>query len=1570
MDTTTTFVQTAEVKNKYEGKFTHIEEFNRKFEARLKQRNPMAMEIITGQIKLKPLKTKSRTVWEHATTILTSFFLAIQIMLTVDPTTIQYNQGGYTRPQFQTAYDILTDTNEPVDQRVHELWRRINTNEAQQGQTTPTTTTTKEGENSEAETPIRPTRPQTNEQIDSEALDKIVKHMTRLESETARQKRLDEGNFTSNEYVEYGLLKFKSNGDKEEFIRTGIIPTRFITEAMAAIDQTIQETVSAKVLRDKRYIQTNGKQKSGLEIYRSLQTPHDNVIMNCMYLHKKIDELTDEEARVPASYFQKLVLLRQRLDEEMSNLNSTLEKYEIQSMLDTVNKFKQSTAGQAAKQALLQRDFKAFKNVEEYKNLLTQITMSEPRDRPTPRISTNQTNERRTDRRGRPIKCAACAKNHYLNECKNEAKKAELRERDPETYNRFIKFPKCKFGQNCKNKDTCKYDHSTKTNQTNVMVGHTRAIKTNQTTSVSTAKEQWILDSGSGGHIKNNKNNVTNIRHENYVLQTQSGSIATTEVADAGKIKDVIINEAGDVSILSQIKWLRQNPEKATITTELAAYDISLDKIQHLINEAEMMAKVNEDDMFQLTPEFLKTQDIKVHNVKPKKIAQLKHEQLGHASPETMLKMNQNGLLDLSKSEINELRNHPCKGCQENTKNKVHSNHPRRNANERNARRANLTGHFHGDIAKLTDDGKYTAMHVFVDHKTRYTHTIFDNHMKPNSEIAIENLQTLKTTIQKYGHKFRSLRYDKESGYIGKEAQRWYDTQEPPIKLAISRASEQNIAESKIAVLRDRANKMMHHCNLPSFYYPYAYRYACQLTNLLPTDALGGRTPFQEYHNASPYNNIARCKVFGAVAYYRRPELSKHDKAEPCIFLGFDDIKARNYWIFSTQTKRIITVNEANFVETQLPANWYDNVLKGNALTYQGENSQRDTPIPDLIDSDDDEFESDDDEDESVDEDDTALERRALPPETLTQPETNTQPEICHTNGYSPKKTRSGKTYQTGITNHKTMIRAQYPGKYAIKIPKNRKEMLKHEYAEEFKIAEEIELETIHDKGTIKYVENSPEIRHKLKTRMVYDIKSDNDGNITKFKARLVVLGFEQRENEYYETYAPVSQWATILILMLVGWYHGMSIYCMDFKGAYLHAERPADIPVYLKNVGHVEIPTGTVPLLVKSLYGLKDAGNLWRKEVHELLIDLGFQQSKNDPCLYIRRRNGYNTYVATWVDDLIIATNEPNPEEIKTHSEEKGYEISLFEKIDKYLGVRWEISSEEFKFNQKEYIHKILTNTNMQDCKGVRTPMNTKPSYHDTPGGKYEMINRLLQDGEISNNEAKKRREEVFEEIRYMKKVPYRSVIGALSHLARRARPDIQFAVFYHARYQNDPGKAHWTGLKRILRYLKHSVEYFTEARRDAPWLFAACDSDLAGGDQSKSTTGVSIQVKNVSVVSKSRIQRMTAKSSTEAELIALVDAVEECVWAKYLLLDFGVNITPTIYCDNQPAIDTIKNQKLVKGNKHIARRYHFVKGYYEEGIINIEYVPTSDNIADLYTKALAPPAFERHVNSILKTD
>ena len=144
--------------------------------------------------------------------------------------------------------------------------------------------------------------------------------------------------------------------------------------------------------------------------------------------------------------------------------------------------------------------------------------------------------------------------------------------------------------------------------------------------------------------------------------------------------------------------------------------------------------------------------------------------------------------------------------------------------------------------------------------------------------------------------------------------------------------------------------------------------------------------------------------------------------------------------------------------------------------------------------------------------------------------------------------------------------------------------------------------------------------------------------------------------------------------------------------------------------------------------------------------------------------------------------------------------------------------------------------------------------------------------------------------------------------------------------------------------------------------------DSNLpADPAHEKPTTGIHINLHGVPIVTKSKVQRLTAKSSTNAELIALCDAVEETIYVKNLLLDFDMDVTPTIYCDSRPAIDTVRNRKTVKGNKHIARRYHFVKDYILNETLKLAYIPTEQNIADMYTKPLEGPAFVKHADTMV---
>ena len=225
------------------------------------------------------------------------------------------------------------------------------------------------------------------------------------EKQKANDDRLMKGEFTTKDYLDYGIIKLKPGSDEEEqFHMTGNAQTTNY-QRTRSIDQTIQET--QKVW--KRYA-TNDTSKqmedneTDWEIYRALQTPHDNPIMNALYLHEKIQQPTREEARIPAAYFSKLLLLRAKLDKELERLNGNMDKYNTYDVGHLV-RFSKTTEGQAAKQALLQREFKQFKHTDEFRNILIQVCI---RNKTTNNTRNTINNQTRTTRTGKPVSCHAC----------------------------------------------------------------------------------------------------------------------------------------------------------------------------------------------------------------------------------------------------------------------------------------------------------------------------------------------------------------------------------------------------------------------------------------------------------------------------------------------------------------------------------------------------------------------------------------------------------------------------------------------------------------------------------------------------------------------------------------------------------------------------------------------------------------------------------------------------------------------------------------------------------------------------------------------------------------------------------------------------------------------------------------------------------------------------------------------------------------------------------------------------------------------------------------------------------
>ncbi|GJZ34750.1 retrovirus-related pol polyprotein from transposon TNT 1-94 [Tanacetum coccineum] len=215
-----------------------------------------------------------------------------------------------------------------------------------------------------------------------------------------------------------------------------------------------------------------------------------------------------------------------------------------------------------------------------------------------------------------------------------------------------------------------------------------------------------------------------------------------------------------------------------------------------------------------------------------------------------------------------------------------------------------------------------------------------------------------------------------------------------------------------------------------------------------------------------------------------------------------------------------------------------------------------------------------------------------------------------------------------------------------------------------------------------------------------------------------------------------------------------------------------------------------------------------------------------------------------------------------------------------------------------------------------------------------------------------------------------YRSKIGSLMYLTY-SRPDIVQAVCYYARYQTRPTEKHLKEVKRIFRYLRGIINMGLWYPKGSGFdLTAFSDADHAGCVDTRKITSGGIQFLGDKLVSwMSKKQDYTAMSSTEAEYVALSTSYAQVMWMGTQLQDYGFNYNKIpLYCDSQTAIAILCNPVQHSRTKHIHTRYHFIKEHVENGIIELYFVRTEYQLADMFTKALSEDRIETKIELTLE--
>jgi hypothetical protein len=372
---------------------------------------------------------------------------------------------------------------------------------------------------------------------------------------------------------------------------------------------------------------------------------------------------------------------------------------------------------------------------------------------------------------------------------------------------------------------------------------------------------------------------------------------------------------------------------------------------------------------------------------------------------------------------------------------------------------------------------------------------------------------------------------------------------------------------------------------------------------------------------------------------------------------------------------------------------------------------------------------------------------------------------------------------------------------------------------------------------------------------------------------------------------------------------------------------------------------------LLKSVYGIRQAPNNWNHELNRTLLSLGFSRLKSDPCIYVKpcRSTARQIVLGVFVDDIIPVFDRADDaaewQPVLRALQEK-YQIVDTGDATLVLGIRLtrDRPSRTLRLDHAPYIAKMLKEFQMEQCNPVSTPSGSYAiSKADCPPEADVQMRAL-----------------------------YQRIVGSLNYAAVSVRPDIAFAVNTLARYLQQPGDAHLTAAKRVLRYLRCTADMGIvlggkKEEREATTITVWSDADWATNpDNRRSITGYVIQVDGAVISWHSKQQTIVAKSTCEAEIYALSAAVSEARWIRMFLRELlGQQEAPVIhtvcYVDNTAAIAVSKNDVHHSRTKHIDLRHHHVREAVEKNMLRLEHVPSAEQLADILTKPLARVAFER---------
>lgn len=309
-------------------------------------------------------------------------------------------------------------------------------------------------------------------------------------------------------------------------------------------------------------------------------------------------------------------------------------------------------------------------------------------------------------------------------------------------------------------------------------------------------------------------------------------------------------------------------------------------------------------------------------------------------------------------------------------------------------------------------------------------------------------------------------------------------------------------------------------------------------------------------------------------------------------------------------------------------------------------------------------------------------------------------------------------------------------------------------------------------------LEPLPAGRKTIKCKWVFKLKLGTDGEVQRYKARLCAKGFTQREGiDYTETYSPVVKFDSLRCILSIAAANDLDITQFDVCTAFLNGE--------IEEVIYMDQPLGfqdtlggiRVCRLRKALYGLKQSSRVWNKKFDSFLKTFNLKASRADCCVYVSHSSP-KLIIAIWVDDGIVCSTHSNAIESILGFMDGAFRITKG-LAELYVGlhIMRDRHRRVLTLDLSKYVERVLKRFQHDQCNTVTVPAD--------PNSAADLNTNM--DNEVA--------------------YPFKECVGCLKWIALGTRPDTSYSVCNVSKFSNAPAKPHVNALKRIMQYLKGTI-------------------------------------------------------------------------------------------------------------------------------------------------------------------